>query len=127
MNCFVISPTEKRLLISKMFSQLLKKDPKERLGCRNGSTAEDVKAQQFFKNINFRRLEAGHEPFGNPPFHKVPFELDVSKLFSPNYLVFFQCKFCKARANRWWVDWNFLNSMAHSTLAISAEREVLKH
>jgi len=64
--------------------QLLKKDPKERLGCRNGSTAADVKAHAFFKNINFRRLEAGHEPFGNPPFHKVPFELDVSGLLDKN-------------------------------------------
>ena len=61
-----------------MIPQLLIKDPKERLGCRGGSSAADVKAHPFFKNINFRRLEAGHEPFGNPPFDKVPFELDVS-------------------------------------------------
>uniref|UniRef100_H2ZP99 G protein-coupled receptor kinase n=1 Tax=Ciona savignyi TaxID=51511 RepID=H2ZP99_CIOSA len=51
-------------------SMLLKKDVKDRLGCRNGSCAADVKAHVFFKNINFKRLETGKQPFGNPPFDK---------------------------------------------------------
>lgn len=64
-----------------MFSdQLLKKDISERLGCREGSCAEDVKAHHFFNKINFRRLERGNPPFGKPPFDKVPFELDVSTI-----------------------------------------------
>lgn len=61
-----------------MVLQLLKKDIGERLGCRNFSSAEDVKPHVFFRNINFKRLEAGVPPFGNPPFTKVPFEPDVS-------------------------------------------------
>ncbi|XP_018610815.2 G protein-coupled receptor kinase 5-like [Scleropages formosus] len=43
---------------------LLTKDPKQRLGCQSDGAAE-VKAQPFFKNINFKRLEAGIE---EPPF-----------------------------------------------------------
>uniref|UniRef100_A0AAR2KNU4 G protein-coupled receptor kinase n=1 Tax=Pygocentrus nattereri TaxID=42514 RepID=A0AAR2KNU4_PYGNA len=37
---------------------LLAKDPKQRLGCQPEGAAE-VKAHPFFKNINFKRLEAG--------------------------------------------------------------------
>ncbi|MCJ8735500.1 hypothetical protein PDJAM_G00247060 [Pangasius djambal] len=37
---------------------LLAKDPKQRLGCKAEGAAE-VKAHPFFKNINFKRLEAG--------------------------------------------------------------------
>uniref|UniRef100_A0A3B1JQ41 G protein-coupled receptor kinase n=1 Tax=Astyanax mexicanus TaxID=7994 RepID=A0A3B1JQ41_ASTMX len=37
---------------------LLAKDPKQRLGCQAEGGAE-VKAHPFFKNINFKRLEAG--------------------------------------------------------------------
>jgi len=43
---------------SSSSSQLLTKDPKQRLGCQvDGAT--DTKAHHFFKNINFKRLEAG--------------------------------------------------------------------
>ncbi|RXN36246.1 G -coupled receptor kinase 5-like isoform X1 [Labeo rohita] len=38
--------------------QLLAKDPKQRLGCQADGAA-GVKAHSFFKNINFKRLEAG--------------------------------------------------------------------
>lgn len=38
--------------------QLLAKDPKQRLGCL-AEGAAGVKAHPFFKNINFKRLEAG--------------------------------------------------------------------
>ncbi|XP_073767218.1 G protein-coupled receptor kinase 5 isoform X4 [Danio rerio] len=37
---------------------LLSKDPKQRLGCQT-DRASGVKAHPFFKNINFKRLEAG--------------------------------------------------------------------
>lgn len=39
-------------------SQLLAKDPKQRLGCGAGGAAE-VKSHPFFSTINFKRLEAG--------------------------------------------------------------------
>ena len=58
--------------------QLLHKDVNHRLGCRDESCAADVKAHEFFNNINFRRLESRKSPFGIPPYDKVPFELDVS-------------------------------------------------
>ncbi|CAM9370300.1 G protein-coupled receptor kinase 5-like [Lethenteron reissneri] len=45
-------------------SLLLTKDPRERLGCQGGG-ASDVKAHAFFRNINFKRLEAG---IMDPPF-----------------------------------------------------------
>ncbi|CAK8675534.1 G protein-coupled receptor kinase 6-like isoform X2 [Clavelina lepadiformis] len=67
-------------------SMLLKKDVKERLGCRNGSCASDVKAHDFFKNINFSRLESGKPPFGNTPFDKVPFELDPHAVYAKDVL-----------------------------------------
>nr|XP_009859303.1 G protein-coupled receptor kinase 6 isoform X1 [Ciona intestinalis] len=67
-------------------SMLLKKDVKDRLGCRNGSCASDVKAHPFFKNINFKRLETGKAPFGNPPFDKVPFELDPHAVYAKDVL-----------------------------------------
>lgn len=53
--------------------QLLTKDPKQRLGCQADGAA-GVKAHSFFKNINFKRLEAG---IVEPPF--VP---DVSNLYN---------------------------------------------
>ncbi|KAJ0068040.1 hypothetical protein NL108_015100, partial [Boleophthalmus pectinirostris] len=43
---------------------LLTKDPKQRLGCQ-ADKAAGVKAHLFFKNINFKRLEAG---IVDPPF-----------------------------------------------------------
>uniref|UniRef100_G3PD97 G protein-coupled receptor kinase n=1 Tax=Gasterosteus aculeatus aculeatus TaxID=481459 RepID=G3PD97_GASAC len=43
---------------------LMTKDPKQRLGCLEDGAA-GVKAHPFFKNINFRRLEAG---IVEPPF-----------------------------------------------------------
>uniref|UniRef100_A0A4W6FTL5 G protein-coupled receptor kinase n=1 Tax=Lates calcarifer TaxID=8187 RepID=A0A4W6FTL5_LATCA len=43
---------------------LLTKDPKQRLGCQVDGAA-GVKAHSFFKNINFKRLEAG---IVEPPF-----------------------------------------------------------
>uniref|UniRef100_A0A7N8WMR9 G protein-coupled receptor kinase n=1 Tax=Mastacembelus armatus TaxID=205130 RepID=A0A7N8WMR9_9TELE len=47
-----------------LFTQLLTKDPKQRLGCQ-ADRATGVKAHSFFKNINFKRLEAG---IVEPPF-----------------------------------------------------------
>lgn len=41
-----------------LVTQLLSKDPKQRLGCQ-ADRASGVKAHPFFKNINFKRLEAG--------------------------------------------------------------------
>lgn len=46
------------------FTQLLTKDPKQRLGCKTDGAA-GVKAHSFFKNINFKRMEAG---MVEPPF-----------------------------------------------------------
>lgn len=43
---------------------LMTKDPKQRLGCQ-ADAAAGVKAHPFFKNINFKRLEAG---IVEPPF-----------------------------------------------------------
>lgn len=45
-------------------SQLLTKNPKNRLGCR-GRGAAEVKEHPFFRSINFRRLEAN---MLEPPF-----------------------------------------------------------
>jgi len=46
--------------------QLLKKSPKSRLGCHYGRYgAREVKQHEFFKTINWKRLEAGVE---DPPF-----------------------------------------------------------
>ena len=51
-----MSPTAKDLIVS-----LLKRDPKERLGCRvNG--VEDIKKHKWFKDINWRALEAKKLP-----------------------------------------------------------------
>lgn len=55
-------------------SQLLTKDAKQRLGCRAEGAAE-VKRHPFFRNMNFKRLEAG---MLDPPF--IP---DVSRSLSP--------------------------------------------
>ncbi|XP_053317856.1 G protein-coupled receptor kinase 6 [Spea bombifrons] len=49
-------------------TMLLHKDPKQRLGCR-GSGAQEVKEHPLFKNINFKRLEAG---MLEPPFKPDP-------------------------------------------------------
>uniref|UniRef100_A0A672JP02 G protein-coupled receptor kinase n=1 Tax=Salarias fasciatus TaxID=181472 RepID=A0A672JP02_SALFA len=43
---------------------LLTKDPKQRLGCKADGAA-GIKAHSFFKNINFKRMEAG---IVDPPF-----------------------------------------------------------
>ncbi|XP_069679336.1 G protein-coupled receptor kinase 2 [Periplaneta americana] len=46
--------------------QLLKKSPKQRLGCRCGRMgAREVKHHEFFKCLNWKRLEAG---MWDPPF-----------------------------------------------------------
>lgn len=45
-------------------SQLLTKDSKQRLGCQEEGAAE-VKRHPFFRNMNFKRLEAG---MLDPPF-----------------------------------------------------------
>lgn len=47
-----------------LLSQLLTKDAKQRLGCQEGGAAE-VKRHPFFRNMNFKRLEAG---MLDPPF-----------------------------------------------------------
>lgn len=40
--------------------QLLKKNPKERLGCKSARQgAKELKSHSFFKRIDFKRLEAG--------------------------------------------------------------------
>lgn len=49
---------------SSICTQLLEKDPRKRLGC-TGSGAKDVKEHLFFKDINFKRLQAGR---CDPPF-----------------------------------------------------------
>ncbi|XP_034816963.1 G protein-coupled receptor kinase 6 isoform X1 [Pan paniscus] len=49
-------------------SQLLCKDPAERLGCRGGS-AREVKEHPLFKKLNFKRLGAG---MLEPPFKPDP-------------------------------------------------------
>lgn len=54
-----------------LLSQLLTKDAKQRLGCQEEGAAE-VKRHPFFRNMNFKRLEAG---MLDPPF--IP---DVSSL-----------------------------------------------
>jgi len=51
-------------MIHLLLTQLLTKDPKQRLGCQVDGAA-GVKAHSFFKNINFKRLEAG---IVDPPF-----------------------------------------------------------
>lgn len=58
-------------------SQLLTKDAKQRLGCQEEGAAE-VKRHPFFRNMNFKRLEAG---MLDPPF--IP---DVSRLPQPRLL-----------------------------------------
>ncbi|CAB3988927.1 G -coupled receptor kinase 5-like [Paramuricea clavata] len=45
-------------------TQLLSKDPKTRLGCRDGGW-EELRRHQFFRNINWAQLEAG---LIKPPF-----------------------------------------------------------
>lgn len=49
-------------------SQLLNKDPAERLGCRGGG-AREVKEHPLFKKLNFKRLGAG---MLEPPFKPDP-------------------------------------------------------
>jgi len=52
--------------LEKFNFQLLKKSPKSRLGCHYGRYgAREVKQHEFFKTINWKRLEAGVE---DPPF-----------------------------------------------------------
>uniref|UniRef100_A0A8C8DYD4 G protein-coupled receptor kinase n=1 Tax=Oryzias sinensis TaxID=183150 RepID=A0A8C8DYD4_9TELE len=56
--------------VKNICTALLKKNPKERLGC-SGSGGRDVKAHPFFQEINFRMLEAGliEAPFKPDPRH----------------------------------------------------------
>uniref|UniRef100_A0A3P9L2L2 G protein-coupled receptor kinase n=1 Tax=Oryzias latipes TaxID=8090 RepID=A0A3P9L2L2_ORYLA len=56
--------------VKNICTVLLKKNPKERLGC-SGSGGRDVKAHPFFQEINFRMLEAGliEAPFKPDPRH----------------------------------------------------------
>jgi len=50
--------------------QLLKKSPRERLGCTSGRHgAKDVMAHNWFSDINWRRMKAGKQ---TPPFHPDP-------------------------------------------------------
>uniref|UniRef100_A0A667WW96 G protein-coupled receptor kinase n=1 Tax=Myripristis murdjan TaxID=586833 RepID=A0A667WW96_9TELE len=59
---------------------LLTKDPKQRLGCL-AEGAVGVKAHPFFKNINFKRLEAGIlEPSFVPDVTNLPFLAHVCSL-----------------------------------------------
>ncbi|XP_074640267.1 G protein-coupled receptor kinase 5-like [Tubulanus polymorphus] len=50
-------------------AQFLQKDPKLRLACSGPHGAKHVKVHSFFKNINFKRLEAG---MCDPPFEPDP-------------------------------------------------------
>lgn len=58
-----------RLLQHCLCFQLLSKDPKTRLGCRDGGW-DELRRHQFFRNINWVQLEAG--------LIKPPFVPDVS-------------------------------------------------
>ncbi|CAL4092272.1 unnamed protein product, partial [Meganyctiphanes norvegica] len=73
-NDLVIKVKDTQVLYLKRFIMhttsseaiLLKKNVKERLGCKNGRHgAIEVKAQEFYKNTNWKRLEAG---LIDPPF-----------------------------------------------------------
>lgn len=71
------------MIIHEIRQQLLAKKVTDRLGCRSGRNgAEEVKKHDFFKSINWKRLEAG---MADPPF--VP---DVSILFLS---IYFSCRF----------------------------------
>jgi len=49
-----------------MYWQLLKKSPNQRLGCHcSRMGAREVKQHEFFKCLNWKRLEAGMQ---DPPF-----------------------------------------------------------
>ncbi|CAN9504475.1 unnamed protein product [Ophioblennius macclurei] len=54
--------------VKDLCSSLLNKDPKERLGCR-GYGGKEIQRHSFFKNVNFRMLEAGlvEAPFKPDP------------------------------------------------------------
>uniref|UniRef100_A0A672ZS22 G protein-coupled receptor kinase n=1 Tax=Sphaeramia orbicularis TaxID=375764 RepID=A0A672ZS22_9TELE len=54
--------------VKDLCSLLLRKDPKQRLGCQ-GPGAWEVKAHPFFRSINFRMMEAG---LVEPPFKPDP-------------------------------------------------------
>uniref|UniRef100_A0A7N6BK67 G protein-coupled receptor kinase n=1 Tax=Anabas testudineus TaxID=64144 RepID=A0A7N6BK67_ANATE len=55
-------------MMKELCSMLLTKDPKQRLGCQ-GSKGKQVQSHPFFRNINFRMLEAG---LVDPPFKPDP-------------------------------------------------------
>ncbi|XP_067339663.1 G protein-coupled receptor kinase 5 isoform X2 [Channa argus] len=55
-------------MVKELCSLLLTKDPKQRLGCQ-GSNGKEVQSHPFFRNINFRMLEAG---LVDPPFKPNP-------------------------------------------------------
>ncbi|KAJ3604039.1 hypothetical protein NHX12_028780 [Muraenolepis orangiensis] len=58
LGCLVYEMTAGRSPFRARKERLLTKDPKQRLGGQ-GEGAADVKAHHFFKNINFKRVEAG--------------------------------------------------------------------
>jgi len=63
-NC--VSSSKVDLYMQLMYWQLLKKSPNQRLGCHCGRTgAREVKHHEFFKCLNWKRLEAGMQ---DPPF-----------------------------------------------------------
>lgn len=54
------------MITHEIQQQLLAKKVTDRLGCRSGRNgAEEVKKHDFFKSINWKRLEAG---MADPPF-----------------------------------------------------------
>lgn len=62
-RCFISYKYDSK---SMYFWQLLKKSARERLGCSRGRQGvAEVKSHAFFKNINWKRLEAG---MCEPPF-----------------------------------------------------------
>ena len=64
-----------------VFNQLLKKSAKERLGCEQGRLgAFEIKRQSFFRNVNWKRLEAG--------MCQPPFTPDVSLTYITQYKFF---------------------------------------
>lgn len=84
-------------------TQLLTKNPNQRLGCK-GDGAAGVKGHPVFKNINFKRLEANMlDPPFCPDVSMLPEEQEGSKKVGPRNRVFKQiqnrlvqpgCGFC---------------------------------
>lgn len=71
--------------ILNSFLQLLQKSPSNRLGCGEEG-GEEVKSHPFFRNINFKRLEAG---MVDPPF--VPDVSSMLPFLTSHYWILSTC------------------------------------